>query len=48
MDVDFRDGDVSGEITNMVTDGVAGFAHPDGRIGLYGDIVRDAKAMRGS
>jgi hypothetical protein len=42
MDVDFRDRDVSGEITNMVTDGVAGFAHPDGQIGFYGDIVRDA------
>ena len=43
MDVDFRDHDVSGEITNMVTDGVAGFAHPNGGIGLYGDIVRDAE-----
>jgi hypothetical protein len=42
VDVGFRDRDVSGEITNMVTDGVAGFTHPDGRIGLYGDIVRDA------
>jgi hypothetical protein len=42
MDVDFRDRDVSGEITNMVTDGVAGFTHPDGQVGLYGDIVRDA------
>jgi hypothetical protein len=43
VDVDFRDLDVSGEITNMVTDGVAGFTHPNGRIGLYGDIVRDAE-----
>jgi hypothetical protein len=42
VDVDFRDRDVSGEITNMVTDGVAGFAHPNGEVGLYGDIVRDA------
>jgi hypothetical protein len=42
VDVDFRDRDVSGEITNMVTDGVAGFTHPDGQVGLYGDIVRDA------
>lgn len=42
VDVDFRDRDVSGEITNMVTDGVSGFAHPDGRVGLYGDVLRDA------
>jgi hypothetical protein len=42
VDVGFRDRDVSGEITNMVTDGVAGFAHPNGRIGLYGDLARDA------
>jgi hypothetical protein len=42
VDVDFRDLGVSGEITNMVTDGIAGFTHPNGRIGLYGDIVRDA------
>jgi hypothetical protein len=43
IDVDFRDRRVSGEVTNMVTEGIGGFRHPDGRIGLYGEIVRDPK-----
>ncbi len=49
VDVDFRDLGVSGEITNMVTDGVAGFTHPNGRIGLYGArIVLDGSGtLRG-
>jgi hypothetical protein len=41
LDVDFRGREVSGAVTNMVTDGVAGFAHPNGRIGLFGVIARD-------
>jgi hypothetical protein len=41
LDVDFRDLRVSGEVANMVTDRTDGFRHPDGRIGLYGEIVRD-------
>ena len=41
LDVDFRDLNVSGEVANMVTDRSDGFRHPDGRIGLYGEIVRD-------
>ena len=43
LDVDFRDLRVSGEVTNMVTEGVGGFRHPDGRIGLHGEIVRDVR-----
>ena len=41
LDVDFRDLRVSGEVTNMVTDGPHGFTHPRGQVGLHGDIVRD-------
>jgi hypothetical protein len=41
LDVDFRGREVSGSLTNMVTDGVAGFTHPDGRIGLHGVVARD-------
>jgi hypothetical protein len=41
LDVDFRDLRVSGEVANMVTDRRDGFRHPDGRIGLYGGIVRN-------
>ncbi len=43
LDVDFRDLRVSGDVTNMVTDRSDGFRHPDGRIGLYGEIVRDGR-----
>ena len=42
LDVDFRDLRVSGDVTNMVTDRSDGFRHPDGRIGLHGEVVRDA------
>jgi hypothetical protein len=34
---------VSGSVSNFVTDGVAGFRHPDGRIGLSGVVVRDGR-----
>jgi hypothetical protein len=43
LDVDFGRREVSGAVTNMVTDGVAGFTHPDGRIGLHGVVAPDAR-----
>lgn len=43
LDVDFDRRDVSGSVSNFVTDGVAGFRHPDGQIGLSGVVVRDGR-----
>ena len=41
LEVDFDRLDVSGKVSNMVTDGVAGFSHPDGEIALDGVVARD-------
>ena len=39
--VDFRDRTLSGTVGNMVTDGVAGFSHPDGVVPISGLLARD-------
>jgi len=43
LEVDFGRRDVSGSVSNFVTDGVAGFHRPDGRIGLSGVVARDGR-----
>lgn len=41
LEVDFRDRTVTGTVANMVTDGVAGFTHPDGVVALGGLLAED-------
>jgi hypothetical protein len=41
LEVDFDRRDASGSVRNMVTNGVGGFEHPDGEIGLSGVVARD-------
>ena len=43
LEVDFRRRDVSGAVSNFVTDGVAGFRHPDGEVRLSGIVARDER-----
>ncbi len=41
LDLDFDRREVSGSVGNFVTEGVAGFRHPEGSVGLSGVLVRD-------
>jgi hypothetical protein len=40
LDLDFDRREVSGSVGNVVTEGVAGFGHPEGTVGLSGVLVR--------
>jgi hypothetical protein len=47
LEMDFDRRRLSGTVSNMVTDGVQGFAHPDGRIPVRGVLARgEAGAAR--
>jgi hypothetical protein len=43
LEVDFDRREVSGSVENLVTEGVAGFGHPDGQVPLSGVVARDAE-----